>query len=56
MRSGSGLLMFAAPFAVTLTAYDTYGNPYTLFEHQVQPRAHLELSLNQALASAGSGS
>ena len=48
------LNMFADTIPVTLTAYDTYGNPYTLFEHQVQPRTHLELSLNQALASAGS--
>ena len=46
--------MFADTIPVTLTAYDNYGNPYTLFEHQVEPRTHLELSLNQALASAGS--
>ncbi len=48
------LNMFADTIPVTLTAYDAYGNPYTLFEHQVEPRTHLELSLNQALASAGS--
>ena len=48
------LNMFADTIPVTLTAYDNYGNPYTLFEHQVEPRTHLELSLNQALASAGS--
>ena len=48
------LNMFADTIPVTLTAYDSYGNPYTLFEHQVAPRTHLELSLNQALASAGS--
>ena len=48
------LNMFADTIPVTLTAYDSYGNPYTLFEHQVEPRTHLELSLNRALASAGS--
>ena len=48
------LNMFADTIPVTLTAYDIYGNPYTLFEHQVAPRTHLELSLNQALGSAGS--
>ena len=49
------LNMFSDTVPVTLTAYDLYGNPYTLFEHQVEPRTHVELSLNQALASAGSG-
>lgn len=54
-RTAAFLLnMFADSIPVTLTAYDIYGNPYTLFEHQVEPRTHLELSLNQALASAGS--
>ena len=48
------LSMFADPISVTVTAYDIYGRPYPLFDHVVEPRTHLELSLNQALASAGS--
>ncbi len=48
------LSMFADPIPVTVTAYDAYGSPYSLFDHVVEPRTHLELSLNQALASAGS--
>ena len=46
--------MFADPITVTVTAYDIYGRPYPLFDHVVEPRTHLELSLNRALASAGS--
>ncbi len=44
--------MFADPIRVNLTAYNSQGRPYPLLDQVVEPRTHLELSLNRALDSA----